>query len=67
MKHFSVHFTVQTPLQIVFLNNLKIVGPLSKMKPYTRRSPKIGKTLESCDVHTFDNQVKAVVGAHMKE
>ncbi len=40
---FLVHFTVQTPLQIVFLNNLKIVGPLSKMKPCTRRGPKIGE------------------------
>ena len=68
MKHFSVHFNVQAPLQIVFLNNLKIVGPLSKMKPCTRRGPKIGKkTLESCDVQIFDNQVNAVVGAHMKE
>ena len=62
-----MHFNVQTPLQIVFLNNLKIVGPLSKMKPCTRRGPKIGKkTLESCVVLTFDNQVNAVVGAHMK-
>ncbi len=43
MKRFSVHFNVQTPLQIVFLNNLKIVGPLSKMKPCTRRGPKISK------------------------
>ncbi len=68
MKRFSVHFTVQTSLQIVFLNNLKIVGPLSKMKPCIRRGPKIGKkTLENCDVQTFDNQVNAVVGAHMKE
>ncbi len=68
MKRFSVHFTVQTSLQIVFLNNLRIVGPLSKMKPCTRRGPKIGKnTLESCDVKTFDNQVNAVVGAHGKE
>ncbi len=68
MKRFSVHFTVQTSLQIVFLNNLKILGPLSKMKPYTRRGPKIGKkSLESSDVQTFDNQVIAVVGAHMKE
>ncbi len=67
-ERFLVHFTVQAPLQIVFLNNLKIVGPLSKMKPCTRRGPKIGKkTLESCDVHTFDNQVNAVVSAHMKE
>ncbi len=67
MKRFSVHFTVQTPLQIVFLNNLKNVGPLSKMKPCTRRGPKIEKTLESCNVQTFDNQVNAVVGAYMKE
>ncbi len=39
--------------KIVFFNNLKIVGPLSKMKPCTRRGPKIGKkkTLESCGVH----------------
>jgi hypothetical protein len=38
------------------------------MKPCTRRVPKIGKkTLESCNVQNFDNQVKAVVGAHMKE
>jgi hypothetical protein len=43
MKRFSVHFNVQTPLQIVFSNNLKTVGPLSKMKPCTRRGPKIGK------------------------
>ena len=43
---------------------MKIVGPLSKMKPCTRRVPKIGKkTLESCNVQNFDNQVKAVVGA----
>jgi hypothetical protein len=58
MKRFSVHFNVHTPIQIVFLNNLKIVGPVSKMKPCTRRGPKIGKkTLESFDVQTFDNQV----------
>ncbi len=33
-----------------------------------QEGPKIGKkTLESCDVKSFDNQVNAVVGAHMKE
>ena len=68
MKHFSVHFNFHKPIQIVFLNDLKILGPLSKMKPCTRRVPKIGKkTLESCNVQNFDNQVKAVVGAHRKE
>ncbi len=43
MKRFLVYFTVQLPLQIVFSNNFKIVGPLSNMKPCTRRGPKIGK------------------------
>jgi hypothetical protein len=50
------------------LKILKIVGPLSKMKPCTRKVPKIGKkTLEGCNVQNFDNQVNAVVGAHIKE
>jgi hypothetical protein len=43
MKRFLVHFTVPPPLQIVFLNNLKIVGLLSKKKLCTRRGPKKGK------------------------
>jgi hypothetical protein len=68
MKHFSVHFDVHTPIQIVVLNNLKIVGPLSKMKPCTRSGPNTGKkTLRSYDVQTFDNHVNAVVFAHKKE
>jgi hypothetical protein len=46
---------------------LKIVGPLSKMKPCTRIISKIGKNTESSDVQNFDNQMKAVGGAHMKE
>ncbi len=34
------------------------------MKPCIRKGPKIGKkTLESCDVQNFDNEVNAVVGA----
>ncbi len=39
------------------------------MKPCTKRVPKIGKkkTLESCNVQNFENQWKAVVGAHVKE
>ncbi len=43
MKFFLVHFNLHKPIQIVFFKNLKIVGPLSKMKPCTRRVPKIGK------------------------
>ncbi len=63
MKRFSVHFNLHKPVQI-----LKIVGPLSKMKPCTRRVSKIGKkTLEICNVQNRDNQVKAVVGALMME
>jgi hypothetical protein len=45
---------------------LKIVGPLSKIKPCTSRAPKIGKKSKSCNAQNFD-KVKAVVGAHMKK
>jgi hypothetical protein len=45
MKRFSVHLNVHTPIQIVFLNNFENVGPLSKMKPCTRRGPTIGKNI----------------------
>jgi hypothetical protein len=43
MKHFSVHFNLHKPIQIVFLKIYKIEGPLSELKPCTRRVPKIGK------------------------
>ncbi len=44
---------------------MKIGGPLSKIKPRTRSDPKIEKKLESCNVTNFDNQVNAVVSAHI--
>jgi hypothetical protein len=38
------------------------------MKPCARRVPKIGKkNTRELYVQNFDNQVKTVVGAHMKE
>jgi hypothetical protein len=38
------------------------------MKPCTRRVPKIGKkNTRELYVQNIDNQVKAVVGAHIKE
>jgi hypothetical protein len=40
MKRFLVHFNVHIPIQIVFLNILKIVGPLSKMNPAPREFPR---------------------------
>jgi hypothetical protein len=43
MKHFSVHFNVHTPLQIVILNNFENCRSPSKMKPRTARGPEIGK------------------------
>jgi hypothetical protein len=43
IKRFSVHFTVQTPLQIVFLNNFENCGSPSKMKPCTINGPEISK------------------------
>jgi hypothetical protein len=47
---------------------LKIGSPLSKMKPYTRRGPKIGKkNIRELYVQNFDNQGNAIVGAHMKQ
>jgi hypothetical protein len=41
-ERFSVHFNVHIPLQTVILNNLKILGPLQKMKPCTMRGHEIG-------------------------
>jgi hypothetical protein len=43
MKRFSVHFTVQTPLQNVFLNSLENCRSPSKMKPCTISGPEISK------------------------
>jgi hypothetical protein len=40
---FSALSFAQTFTNCVTLTILKIVGPLSKMKPCTRRVPKIGK------------------------
>jgi hypothetical protein len=43
IKRFSVHFTVQTPLQIVFLNSFENCRSPSKTKPCTMTSPEISK------------------------
>jgi hypothetical protein len=43
MKHLSVHFNVHPHIQIVFLNNFEYCRSPFKMKPFTRRGPKIGK------------------------
>jgi hypothetical protein len=43
MKRFSVHFTVETPLQIVFLNNFENCRSPSKMKLCTMSDPEISK------------------------
>jgi hypothetical protein len=69
MKCFLVHFNVHTPIQTVFLDNLENGGSSFKNETlHKERGPNIGKkTLESCDVQNFDNQVNAVVGAHIKE
>ncbi len=60
MRRFSVHFNLHKPIQIVFFKNFE-----------NCRSPFKNETLhqESSQdyVQNFDNQVKAVVGAHMKE
>jgi hypothetical protein len=57
MIHFSVHFNMHTPMHIVFLNNFKNCCSSFKNETLHRRRPKIvKKTLESCDVQTFDYQ-----------
>jgi hypothetical protein len=43
MKRFSVHFIGTNLYKLCSLKTLKSVGPLSKMKPCTRKVPKIGK------------------------
>jgi len=47
MKRFSVHFNVQTPLQIVFLNNLKM-KPNQNETLHQERSQDRYITLENC-------------------
>jgi hypothetical protein len=63
MKRFSVHFNLHKTIQIVFFKNFENCrSHLSKMKPCTRRVPKIGKkTLKICNVQNINNQVKAVM------
>jgi hypothetical protein len=43
MKRFSVHFICTNLCKMCSLKTLKIVGPFSKMKPCTRKVPKIGQ------------------------
>ncbi len=43
MKRFSVHFIVRTPLQIVFLDNLKNCRSPSKIKPCTMSDTEMSK------------------------
>jgi hypothetical protein len=62
MKRFSVHFNVHTPIQIGFVNNFE-----NCRSPFKNKTLHQESSQESCDVQNFDNQVKTVVGAHMKE
>jgi hypothetical protein len=43
MKRFSVHFNLHKPIQIVLFKNVENIRSPFKMKPCTRRVPKIGK------------------------
>ncbi len=75
MKRFSLHFnvhslthSVHSHVQIVFLNNFENFRPSFKNETLLQESfPRYVKTLGSFNVHTFNNQVNTVVGAHMKE
>ncbi len=65
MTRFSVLFNLHKPIQIVFFKNFE--NCRYPLKPCTRRVPKIGKNTRELYGQNFDNQVKAVVSAHMKE
>jgi hypothetical protein len=68
MKRFSVHFNVHTHIQVVLLNNFENCrSPFKNETLHQESSQDREKTLEGCNVQNFDNQVKAVVGAHIKE
>ncbi len=68
MKGFPEHFNVHTSLKIVFLNNCEnFRSPFNNETLRQERSRDRLKILESCKEHNMDNQVNAVVGAHMQE
>ncbi len=63
-----IRVNVHTQIQVVFLNNFKNCRSHFKNENLHQESSQDRKkTLESCNVQNFDNIVKAVVGAHMKE
>ncbi len=68
MKRFSVRFNLHKPIQIVFFKNFENCrSPFKNETLHQESSKDRSKTLEICKVQNIDNQVKAVVGAHMKE
>ncbi len=68
MKRFSVHFNLHKPIQIMFLNFFENYrSPFKNETLHQESSQDRQKTLENCNVQNFDNQVKAVVAAHVKK
>jgi hypothetical protein len=68
MKRFSVHLNLHKPIQIVFFKNFENCrSPFKNETLHQESSKDRQKTLEICNVQNIDNQVRAVVGAHMKE
>ena len=68
MERFSVHFNLHKPIQIVFFKNFEnFRSPFKNETLHQESSQDRKKTLEICNVQNIDNQVKAVVGALMKE
>ncbi len=63
-----MHFNLHKPIQIVFSKNFENCGsPFKNETLHQESSEDSKKTLEICNVQNIDSQVKAVVGAHMKE
>jgi hypothetical protein len=63
MKCFSVHFNLHKPIQIVFFKNFENCRSPFKNETLHQESSQDRQT----HVQNFDDQVKAVVGGHMKE
>ncbi len=66
MKRLSLHFDLHKPIQIVFFKNFENYRSPFKNETLHQESSQVKNTRELY-VQNFDNQVKAVVGAHKKE
>jgi hypothetical protein len=68
MTRFSVHFNLHKPIQIVFFKNFENCrSPFKNETLHQESSQDRLKNTRELNGKKFDNQVKAVASAHMKE